>query len=148
MTNPFIDEAKRIVNIFRQIQSPSSPWIQIRERQKIADQLMKRIENPFLINQGTSGTCAPAAIAFEIARANPRDCVLAVAQLYNVGSTTIRKWALRPCRALLKAPCPPEIDEADWVLLASIRDSENWFFDVTSEKDSFASGTRLGEIEE
>jgi hypothetical protein len=37
---------------------------------------------------------------------------------------------------------------ADWIILASIRDSENWLFDVESDKDQWASGTSLGEIED
>jgi hypothetical protein len=141
------ESAMKVIDDFEEMERPS-PWIQLRDRKKVAAQLRDRVNNPFLINQGTSGTCGPASITFEIARAQPLDYVIAVTQLYNIGGTRVRKWDLKPCSDLLKAPCPASIAEADWLILASIRDSENWFFDVTSDKDQFPSGTILGEIED
>ena len=147
MANPLIEQAMNVIDDFEEMERPSL-WIQMRDRKKVAAQLRDRVNNPFLIYQGTSGTCGPASITFEIARANPLDYVVAVTSLYNTCYARVRKWVLIPCNDLRKAPCPLGIAEADWIILASIRDSENWFFDVESERDVFASGTTLGEIED
>jgi hypothetical protein len=39
-------------------------------------------------------------------------------------------------------PKDANIDEADWIIMASIRDSENWFFDYTSVKSDGGTTNR------
>jgi hypothetical protein len=116
-------------------------------RATVAKELRARLDNPFLINQANTGTCGTAAVAFEIMRARPYTYCSAVAQLFQVGSTRIDKWKIAPNDALLKAPCPKSFAEADWVMLASIRDSENWFFDFHDDEATYADSGNLPEVE-
>lgn len=118
------------------------------DRDVVADQLRQRVENPFLINQGTTGTCAPASLIFNLAKTDPENYVSVATSLFTYGLAVLRKWQLKPCHDLRIAPCPARVPQADWLVLASIRDSENWFFDFTSDKSALADGTNsASEIE-
>lgn len=118
------------------------------DRAKVASDLRARVENPYLINQGTkAGICGPASIAFEIMRARPFTYVSAATRLFNLGVGLIGDWKIAPDDDLLKAPCPTTVAQGDWVMLASIRDSENWMMDFHDEEDNYSSNSTLGEVE-
>jgi hypothetical protein len=110
-------------------------------RQKVAQQLRERVMNPLLINQGKAGLCPSAAVAYSLALVRPVDYVRAVIDLYERGRARIDKWDIEPCGDLrqYRLPvcgqdgCPPP--EADWIIMASIRDSEYWFQDYHSVSD-------------
>jgi hypothetical protein len=113
-------------------------WKQILRRE-VAEQLKIRVNNPIFINQGTAGVCVPAAFVYGIAQEKPLEYATAVTDLYDTGLAYIGKLKLAPCYDLLCAPRPGGVEAADWVILSSIRDSENWFFDYESDKDSGGS---------
>jgi hypothetical protein len=85
-------------------------------------------------------------VAFEIMRARPFTYCNAVARLFQEGLTWIDSWKIAPDRDLLNAPCPSSIAQADWVMLASIRDSENWLLDFHDDDSSYAEASTCGEI--
>ena len=107
----------------------------------VAAQLKERIEQPWMIQQGSAGLCAPAGFSYETALHQPFVYAQAVANLFNYGKAEIGKLKIKPCSDLRTAQCPTNTPQADWILLASIRDQLNWFFDyVTDEYDKNASG--------
>lgn len=112
-------------------------------RPTIASGLHARIDNPFLVDQGRAGVCAPASLVFQLAQASPAEYARAVIDLYERGQAQVSKWSLVPDKDLRYAVRPASIAEVDWIILASIRDSENWFFDFNSIDDR--GGTPLGE---
>jgi hypothetical protein len=107
-------------------------------RAKIAEQLRARVINPSLIDQGEAGLCPAAAVVYSLARSKVVEYVQAVIDLYEKGKAQTHKWSIEPCSDLLayKPPSTAGIPEADWIIMASIRDSENWFFDFQSETDN------------
>jgi hypothetical protein len=117
------------------------------DRAKVSADLRARVNNPYLINQGTkAGICGPASIAFEIMRARPFTYVSAATRLFNLGNGMIGDWKISPDDDLLKADCPDSVAQGDWVMLASIRDSENWLMDFHDADDSYSSSSTLDEI--
>jgi hypothetical protein len=68
----------------------------------------------------------------------PDEYVRAVTELYDRGRTRIGKWDLKPDSDLKNYVLPKTalIPEADWVIMASIRDSENWFIDYQATTDN------------
>jgi hypothetical protein len=127
------------------------------DRAKIAAGLRIRINNPYKINQTSAGVCGPAAILFSIAQSQPLLYATAVTSLFETGTASIRKWKLEPDAELLTMPCPAGLkdkagnvvvpfEHVDWIILASIRDSENWWYDYHSDKDE-SDGTTMSEIE-
>jgi hypothetical protein len=106
-------------------------------RAQIAAELAERVMDPTKINQGQVGVCVPAAFAYNIAKTRPEEYVRAIIELFDNGQTTLGKWKLTPNEDLKRYAPPVEakIAEADWIIMASVRDSENWFFDYSSTKD-------------
>jgi len=106
-------------------------------RKTVASQLTARAATPHLINQGNAGLCPSAAVVYGIARTRPAEYVRAVTELFDKGKTKIGRWTLEPDPDL-KSYKPPKgaVAEADWIILASIRDSENWFIDYQAVSDN------------
>jgi hypothetical protein len=100
----------------------------------IANELIMRVENPFLIDQGSAGLCGPASIVFNLARLRPVEYVRAVIDLFEKGVAHVDKWVIKPGDHLRHFDAPPGVPPADWIILASIRDSENWFYDYYRAK--------------
>jgi len=119
------------------------------DRGTVASDLRARVNNPFLISQGTkAGVCGPSAVAFELLKARPFTYVLAATRLFELGFAIINKWEIKPDNDLLTAPCPATVAQGDWVVLASIRDSENWFWDFHEDVSDDSANTTLREIED
>ena len=115
------------------------------DRSKIAFGLVERLAKPSLINQGGAGLCTTAALVYNLARTRPVEYVRAVTELFDRGRTKINDWIIEPCDDLrfYKPPASAKIPQADWIIMASIRDSENWFFDYQRESDE--GGTDVSE---
>jgi hypothetical protein len=117
-------------------------------RSAVAADLKARVTKPYLINQGTkAGVCGPASIAYEIMRTRPLTYVRAATSLFQFGFGWIDTWKIEPDDDLKNAPCPTSVAQGDWVMLASIRDSENWWYDFHSDTSGEEAGTTLEEIE-
>ncbi len=133
-TRPVVDPVQQIINDFAaKTEAGAFPWL---SRSTIASELRARLGNPYLINQGSSGLCLAAAVVFQIARTKPEEYVRAVTDLFDTGKAKIGKWNLAPCQDLKNHRAPAGIPQADWIILSSIRDSENWFIDYEKETDS------------
>ena len=135
LTNPTQDAAMKLIDEFAKRTTPGA-FIHL-HRSTIAANLTARVTNPTLINQGQAGLCPSAAVVFTVARTNVVEYVKAVIQLYETGRATIGKWELNPASDLktYKLPATAGIPEADWIIMSSIRDSENWFIDYQCETD-------------
>jgi hypothetical protein len=94
-------------------------------RCQVAQQLMARIEAPYLINQGNAGLCPSAGVVYALASSRPDEYVKTVIDLYDMGRTQINNWKIEPTSDLKKYWVPGSTPAADWIILASIRDSEN-----------------------
>ena len=133
--NPVVESAMRVIDNFAKKLTPGAfPTL---DRALVATQLRARVLDPSGINQGQSGLCPSAAVVYTVAKTNPVEYVKAVTQLFDVGTATIGKWKLEPDDDLrfYKLPTSPSIPQADWIIMASIRDSENWFIDYQAETD-------------
>jgi len=133
--NPAVESALKLIDEFSRRTGPGA-FIHL-HRATIASELRARVTNPSLINQGQAGLCPSAAVVYSLARNNRPEYVKAVTQLYETGRTTIGKWDLVPGADLkaYKLPATGGLYEADWIIMSSIRDSENWFIDYQSETD-------------
>src|ERR1700676_4559569 len=75
------------------------------------------------IDQGASSLCGPAAVMFCVASRNPEMYVQYVTDLYDQGQAKFGTLPVTPsplCRNY-----SPKMDAADWIALASLRDSDN-----------------------
>jgi hypothetical protein len=112
------------------------------KRDKLAEQMKARLDKPYLVKQGPAGLCGPTAIVYEMLHAKPVDYVCIIANLFDIGASALHRWELKPRQELLNAPLPTGIDDADWIISASIRDNDDWFQPYTKAKDD---GTTLND---
>jgi len=149
------DRARALVDAFeKRATSPAFTGI---KKGDIVAGLRARIGSPGLINQGQANLCPSASIIFSEARVHPVAYTKFVIDLYENGKATLGEFEVTP-GSDLKAYTPPaaKIDPVDWVPMASIRDSENWFFDYEEVDkdwhqylggwDMWDGGARSGEL--
>lgn len=136
------DDAKTLVNAFAGRTDPPGVWLHI-DRADLAQGLLARIDDPNLINQGQASLCGPADFFRDLAIDDPVSYARAAVELYETGATYVGKQNIRPCHDLKVHLIPQHagIDPADWILCASLRDQDNWFFDYQSETDDIAGIT-------
>lgn len=96
------------------------------QRGRVAMQLMARVLQPGMINQGAFGMCGPAAVAIDTARNNPVGYVTFAISLCENGSGNIGGRMVTPVAGirtyLLSEVTTVGMPQADWVVLASLRD--------------------------
>ena len=84
---------------------------------------------------------------FGLARSSPDAYVEFAINLFETGAAKLGALDIKP-GSDLKAYNPPRssIHPVDWMTAASIRDSENWFYDYQSVKDEVAGITMPGSL--
>ena len=121
------DRAHAIVDGFAG-RTGGSPWRL--ERSTVAARLHELIDHPDLVRQGRLNLCGPAALYAVWLRRDPAAVVTFATTLFDQGRSAIGDLpvvaspglrAVRHGRGRHGEPCP----EADWMLLAALRDSSN-----------------------
>jgi hypothetical protein len=139
------DDARQIINDFAA--RSGGLWKSL-DRAKVAAGALARIGNPDAINQGEAKVCVPAALIHAVAQDAPQDYAQAIVDLYEQGRACLGGRAqcmgLKPSSELINyaLPATAKIEPADWILMASIRDSENWFRTYSSVTDKGGGNPR------
>jgi hypothetical protein len=142
------DAAKKIVNDFAN-RTTASVWSGL-SRAKVAAGALARIDDPNKIDQEDTNLCGPSCFIRSIALDQPETYARAIADLYEKGSATIghggTRHLLKPSSDLrhYRLPATAGIDEADWIILASLRDTDNWFLRYSSVDDGLSAFTMPG----
>jgi hypothetical protein len=105
-------------------------------REDFFNDLKWRIAYPEKIMQSVTNLCGPAALAYVLARDYPREYAQSVLELYFNHRTYLAGAAIVGTK-LIETPWdiirydigPSGMSGADWVLLASLRNQDNWWFD-------------------
>ena len=117
-------------------------------RAKVAEGLVVRVYKPSAIHQKVSSLCGPATLVFDLATRDPVAYVKYVISLYECGKGRIRDIEVVPGSDLKSYDPGDNVEASDWIALASLRDSENYFFDYQDASDEFAGITLPGELED
>lgn len=107
----------------------SGVWSHLDKATVIAD-LRARITDPFQINQGGQPFCGPASIVFELVRKQPVRYVQICRSLFEVGSFQSQTRQIAASARLRQSQGRLRMGQADWMLLSTLRDSENLLFPV------------------
>ena len=115
-----------------------------------SEQVMPRIQklylSPYLFQQGNIGLCTAAAFLYHMFVLKPVESAQFAQDLYISGHGTLGKLDVRPGADLLKADYQSIFlnktlvfvpDQADWMVMCSLRDSENWWIDFVGEPSDF-----------
>jgi hypothetical protein len=117
------------------------------QRIDVALGLRARVDRPSLISQQSSSLCGPAALVFDLATNDPVRYAQYVIDLYERGVADVRQLHVKAGDDLRAYDPSGLIDPADWIALASLRDSDNFFFDYQSVDNEFAGITLPGDLE-
>ena len=120
------ETATTLVNQF--VLNPTTPsqWPKI-ERIDLGTGLLARIEDPNRIDQAGTPLCGPSAMVRSLAISNPDAYAQAAIDLYSKANARIRALDVKPGNELKRAPVPANTNPADWIMLGSVRDTNNWF---------------------
>ncbi len=142
--HPFQDRATAIANKFLSRVPNTSTHFLCLQRDKVGNGLLDRIVAPHLIQQGPAGLCGPASLLFDLASRDPETYAKFVISLFENGSGRIRNLEVKPNRALKIALTPANMDQVDWLTMASIRNSENTiFFDYDAPSGNYNQFTGM-----
>lgn len=111
-------------------------------RMDVVDGLRARIApgGASCISQRRSSLCGAAAVMFCLVNRDPMAYVRYVIDLYEKGSAQFGTLTVKPGDAC-RNYAPKQIDEVDWIALASLRDSENRFMSYASVESDAAAIT-------
>lgn len=86
-------------------------------------QLVLRVLEPRLVDQGSFGLCGPAAFAVVLAKTDPVRYVQVASELLTTGRSRIRGLDIKP-NDQIRQFRPGTTPDADWLVLASLRNSD------------------------
>ena len=105
-------------------------------RDEVGVGILLRISKPGLVRQGDASVCGPAAMLFSLLEDHPGAYAQFAIALYEKGKANMGKDTIEPeIRVRQYAPPSNSIDPVDWLTMASMRDSANWYLCFDSTKD-------------
>ncbi len=134
----------------------TSPW-KI-DATKVFERLADLIKNPTKVNQDGLNLCGPAAFLRIWLERDPLAVAKFACKLYDTGKSNINDYKVEPdddsllgedYEAIKQANGGTLAPEADWMILGSIRDSENLYFDYEGKpEEDVSAATTPGEVKE
>lgn len=134
---PDIDPVQAAIEAFQQSTRPGV-WPYIQKAALLAD-IQATVLNPFLVNQSSTPLCGPTAIVFELVSKQPARYVSICQSLYETGQFQSRTKVVRPADRLRESKIHQGISVADWMLIATLRDTENLLFPVDANSSGLAN---------
>jgi hypothetical protein len=124
-----VKQAEAAIAQFEKSIAPSA-W-DFLDKATIIAEMRSRINNPFLVNQGKQPFCGPASVLFELVRTAPVRYVEICQTLFLTGGFSGKTkfiMASDPLRHASRGNL--QMGQADWMILATMRDMENILFAV------------------
>ncbi|WP_017297530.1 hypothetical protein [Nodosilinea nodulosa] len=101
------------------------------EKTEIVREMRSHLHNPYSVNQGQQPFCGPASVLFELIRKFPLRYVALCRSLYETGGFHATTRFIQTSEALRQASKDiSAMGPADWMVLATLRESENLIFPV------------------
>jgi hypothetical protein len=116
-------------------------------RAAVARGLSSRLANPDGIDQAGSSLCGPSVFVRRMAATDPVAYVTFVIDLYQTGQGHIGDLKAKAGDDLREYDPGGRIEPVDWIPIASLRDSDNWFFDYQDVNDATAGITMPSALE-
>jgi len=123
-----VEQAMAAIALFEQSPTPGI-WPAIQKPQ-LLEEMRSRVQDPFQVDQGHQPFCGPAALVFELLRHNPVKYVQICRNLYQLGGFSTTTHWISPQPSLIADQGNPRMPLTDWMVLATLRESENLIFPV------------------
>jgi len=134
-----IDAALQAIAHFETSTTPGVwPYL---DKKTIVAEMRSRVTDPFKINQGQQPFCGPTSILFELVRKQPSKYVQMCKSLFESGNLrTGTKLIEAPKRLREASKGNLLMGQADWMILATLRDAESLVFPVDPDAPAFIRG--------
>ena len=117
------------------------------DRDEVGIGMLMRIAYPSSVDQNQTNLCGPAAALFNVLLDRPGAYAQFAIDMYEKGEAKMVNISIEPKGDLLSYALPPgQIDPVDWVTLASIRNSSDWFIHYDSADGVFSGATTPMEL--
>lgn len=122
---------KAVYSALAEFEKSNTPgvWSNLDKNQILADMLM-RILNPFQVSQGGQPFCGPASILFELVRKQPLRYVQICRSIFETGGFQGHTTPIKASRTLVQSRGRLRLSQADWMVLSTLRESENLIFNI------------------
>jgi len=139
--------ALALANSFRAQTSSTSAFPQF-TKQVILDGITDRITKPSDIDQAYTSLCGPSAFYYTLTRNRPDLFVRAAIDLYVTGKAKLGNLSINPSQSMKSYSLPSNaaMNPVDWIILASLRDSQNSIFNYDEISDEIGGITYPGDI--
>jgi hypothetical protein len=107
-------------------------WSSLDKNQLLVD-IKMRLNDPFQVSQGGQPFCGPASILFEMVRKQPLKYVQMCRSIFETGGFIGRSARIQASRRLRESRGRLRMTQADWMVLATLRESENSIFPVEAD---------------
>jgi hypothetical protein len=97
------------------------------DRDEVGVGILMRLAYPGLLRQGGANLCGPAAMLFSVLNDHPLTYALYAIDLYEKGEAKLNRLSVEPSSDVRHYFSASKIDAVDWLTMASLRSSENWF---------------------
>ena len=114
-------------------------WPRLSKQQVLAD-MQSNLANPYEVRQTATPMCGQAAIVFELVRRSPERYVALCRELFEEGCMTLDGGTVRASSRLKNSGAASRYQQADWMLMAAMREDDNEIFDVSRERGQFVNG--------
>jgi hypothetical protein len=139
LASKHVDAANLACDFLRRLGRGQWPHL---DRDEVGVGMLMRIAYPSSLDQNKSSLCGPAAMLYNMLLDRPWGYARFATDLYEKGAANLVNLSIRPKGDILHYSPPSwKIAPVDWLTLASIRDSENWFLDYDTADAELAGAT-------
>lgn len=104
------------------------------EKRTIVAEMQSRVNDPFKVNQGRQPFCGPASILFELIHKQPLRYVQLCRDLFEQSKFQAKTKQIEASERLRQeSKGNLQMGQADWMVLATLRDAENLLFPVAPD---------------
>lgn len=135
---PDVDPVEQALREFEVSEKPGV-WQYIPKNELLAD-IRRTLSNPYCVQQGSTQFCGPAAIVFELVSRQPAKYVSICRALYETGKFQGRTKEVEPSENFRNSRVRSGISLADWMLMGTLRDTENAIFSVEESSGPVVMG--------
>ncbi len=107
-------------------------WASV-DKKQLTSEMRSRLNDPFQINQGAQPFCGPASIIFELVRKQPLRYVQLCRSLFETGGFQATTTRIEASRTLRRSKGRLRMNQADWMVMSALRESENTIFNIEAE---------------
>ena len=133
--------ARMILGFLKGHGSPKFPNL---DRDQVGIDLLYRVANPNVINQGMANICGPVGFLYSVALDAPANYAKFGMDLFENGKAMLGKIKVEPGKDARDYSPPPPLTHGEWLTAGSLRDSANAFYDYDTV---FRDGdTKLTEV--